>query len=356
MSTIRVLALALALSVSSVAFAAPDAKASLDDTEMSDSLKSHGKSRGKARGHAHGHKGRTASHSRARSGRASSSRTVVVRGSSSSRSVPVRGTVSRSSSSRTVTVSHRVPSRQPVRVVRTVPARPAPPPSRPVVVYHRPIQSTRVVHIQQARPTHGVFVYGPRPVHHVHYASPQPAAAPVAVQQTHLPERDLDRARSLAVGLKVGMATGALRGDLGNNPWSDFSLGGMARYRPSEAFGLQVDLTHANQTWTADTQRQETSAALSAQAFAFPWAKISPFASAGMTLTGRNMSDQIPGIGEVEGEGLLFGPHGGLGVELGFDRFAIDLEARYVHYVNQGPDAVAAPGSLQTGVTVLTHF
>lgn len=212
--------------------------------------------------------------------------------------------------------------------------------------------------VAQARPTHvrpwhGVFVYGPRPTHHTHYHQ-QPKAE---VQPKHMPDRKVARANTLGVGLRMGSLVGGYKG---GDAYGDFGVGIVTRYRPVESVGLELAVSHYNQTFNEDTERANTSGQLSGNVFLFPWSKVSPYVTGGVTLTGRHVDDEIEVDGttaDVDGKGLLFGPHGGVGLEFALGKnFALDLDARYVHYLNGAADGASFPGQLQANAGLMLHF
>lgn len=251
-------------------------------------------------------------------------------------------------------VEHRSPSsvRPTPTHVRppTVAVRPGPS-TRVATVHTRP--STRVVTYTQVRPYHGVFVYGPRPTTHVHYSS----SGPAEVRRTHLPDRQLNRDNSLALGLKMGSLTS---GYYDGGSYSDLGLGLAGRYRPAESVGLQLDVVHHAQSYTLDTERAQTMAGGSVQLFAFPWTRVSPYALAGVTYDARNLNDAIGSDGTaatVIAQDSLWGLHGGVGLELALgQKVALDLEGRYIGYLDKSPTDPSSPGALQLTGGLMVHF
>jgi len=217
------------------------------------------------------------------------------------------------------------------------------------VVHARP--ATRVVSYTHVRPYHGVFVYGPRPTTHVHYQESG------EVVRRHLPERQIDRDKSLALGLKTGSLTS---GYYDGGSYSDLGLGIAGRYRPAESVGLQLDLLHHAQSYSINTERAQTMAAGSVQLFAFPWTRVSPYVSTGVTYNARNLNDAIGSDGTsatVIAQDSLWGLHGGLGLELALgQRVALDIEGRYIGYLDKGPSDPSSPGALQLTGGVMVHF
>jgi opacity protein-like surface antigen len=281
------------------------------------------------------------------SSRASSSR------SSSRRPVHTTSRSSRSArSSRTVhTTSRRtVVHTRPVAIPASRPA-PSAPPVR--VVHHRP--TYRVV-----RPYHGVFVYGPRPVHHRHYHVTHHESAPKEVKQEHLPKRTLDRTDTFAVGLRTGSYFSAYDGA---NGYADVGLGLTARYRPAESVGLELALSRHADDWESTAERNHTVTQGSVILFASPWSRISPYALAGVTHTDRSINDEIrqrntDNLMTVSTNAPQYGLHGGLGVEFALGKnLAVDLEGRYVGYVNDTiPGDPSINGAFTTTAGFLVHF
>jgi hypothetical protein len=200
--------------------------------------------------------------------------------------------------------------------------------------------------------SYGVFVYGPAPVHHVTYVSGEPQPS---VEEA--PERKVDRAHTWAVGIRGGSyMSGYERGP----GYGDFGLGFSGRYRATESLGFELAWAHHNQTWTDDTERWSEPLSASVQLFAFPWTRFNPYMSAGITWTDRSYRDMYEnryGTQIVSEDSLIFGPHGGLGLEFGVgDRASINLEGRVIGYLNIDEDDKAVPSALQTTAGVNFYF
>jgi len=200
-------------------------------------------------------------------------------------------------------------------------------------------------------PAHGILLYGPRPTAHAHYANEEQ----VAIRKKDLPERAVDRAGSLAVGLRGG-------GYWSSTPdatavFADPGGGLLARYRPVEFLGLEGGFQHAVGAAGVDAGaplRQHTLGTVSAQIFAFPWSRVSPFVSLGGT--GQDSDLQLLGAADGVNSPTLWGAHGGLGVELAIGQsLAIDLDARYNHYLNAAAHE-AVPAAVTTNLGLLFHF
>ncbi len=247
---------------------------------------------------------------------------------------------------------HRRPPPPPPR--RAVRGRPHPTPrtaARPAT--RRPPPPRASVRYRRVTPVHGVFVYGPPPRHHHYYPARQ-----TQVQRTHLPARQVDRNHSLALGLKGGtFFSGTTDGDL----YSDPGLGLMARYRPAEAVGLQLDVSHhAGLTSFAasESQRNQTQASGSVALFAYPWSRVSPYVIGGVTWNGRALQDRYfteGGTTVDTTEDVLTGLHGGVGLSLGLgQKVALELEGRYIGYLDGS--AADPVGALQGTGGLVFHF
>jgi hypothetical protein len=199
----------------------------------------------------------------------------------------------------------------------------------------------------------GLLTYGPSLGTHSDYAGQQN----VKVARRDLPDRAVDRGGSLAVGLRGG-------GYWSSTPdadgiYADPGAGLIARYRPLEFLGLEGGLTHSEGTaglGPAADPRTETLATGSLQLFAFPWSRLSPFLSGGIAYDDRNIHLLGASDGKGKPDAALWGPQGGLGVELSIGQsLAFDLDARLNDYVN-AKDVGAVPVAVTTNLGMLFHF
>ncbi len=208
------------------------------------------------------------------------------------------------------------------------------------------------VQVQRVSPAHGVFVYGPAPRHHSHYHR----GARVSVQTAHLPERQVDRDDSFSLGFRGGSYFSGYEGGTG---YADAGIGLTARYRPTEFFALEGAVAYHNDTFGSESERSQWVTQGSAMVFAFPWARVSPYALGGVTWTQADFTDTILVDGEetlVDESGALIGPHIGAGVEIALGkRVALDLEARYAGFLN-AYDSAALPGALQANAGLMFQF
>lgn len=122
------------------------------------------------------------------------------------------------------------------------------------------------------------------------------------------------------------------------------------RYRPNEFFGLEVAAQHHQGFRTSHTM-----GSASAEVFAWPWNRVSPYGLVGLTATERG----IGSLAEVDefGNALLVGAHVGGGLEIALGRkLALDLEGRYLGYLNRRPEDPAIPGAVQLTGGLAYHF
>ena len=194
---------------------------------------------------------------------------------------------------------------------------------------------------------HGTLIYGPTLDSHDKYANAGNKKRPTVVAKKDLPDRNVNRKGSLAAGIRGGTL---MHGYTDGNSHSDLGLGVMARYRPTEAMGLQLDLTHHADTLLG-AQRGQTLLSGSAEVFVFPWNNLSPYALVGVTSNGRG---GIPGLGEQDN---MTGAHVGAGLEIAFGgNMAFDVEARYIGWLNQDAGELANPGAVSANAGLVFHF
>src|SRR5690606_28313168 len=159
-------------------------------------------------------------------------------------------------------------------------------------------------------------------------------AAPPPPQVVHRPAPSLDRAGSLAVGLRMG----SLVSGYSDAPYlySDPGIGLAARYRPSEGVGVELAVQHHDESWAPRSHRSQTLLSGSLELFAWPSSRVSPYVLGGLTYNARDLSDVVltpTGPKAVATSSPLAGPHLGAGLEIALgDSLALDLEARYVSY------------------------
>lgn len=202
--------------------------------------------------------------------------------------------------------------------------------------------------IDEYNPLYGTLVYGPKPEFHDKYTNAGNKKKKTVVKKKHLPERQVNRKGSLAAGVRGGTL---IHGYSDGSSFSDLGLGAMVRYRPTEAMGLQLDLTHHADELLGST-RAQTLVSGSAEVFVFPWNSVQPYALIGLTSNGRG---GVPGLDPNLDS--MTGAHVGAGVELGLGKkMAFDVEARYIGWLNQDAGELANPGAISANAGLVFHF
>lgn len=203
----------------------------------------------------------------------------------------------------------------------------------------------------------GIFIYSPPPptreVVVVEHSRTGKSRAPASEE----PSRAFDRSSSFAVGLKGGSF---LSGYDDGGSYGDMGMGLTARFRPVEAVGFEASWMRHSQSWDAVSERSNSPFSVSAQLFAFPWARLSPFATAGLTWNRQTLNDTyFNGLEEVTvtSQETRFGPHVGLGMEFALgERAALDLEARYISDMNHDAEDPTRKGAMQASAGIVFHF
>jgi hypothetical protein len=201
----------------------------------------------------------------------------------------------------------------------------------------------------------GVFYYGPAPWYRetvVVDGGGEVQASPAE------PERSVDRTGTFAVGLRGGSY---LSGYSGGPGYGDFGMGLAARYRASEALGFELAWQYHDQSWTRTTDRINTPLSASVELFAFPWTRFNPYVFGGLIWTGRNYDDPIHqgswDSQRVTVNDTLFGPQGGVGLELGVGQKAsVNMEARFIGYVDKPVNDPSSPGAMQADLGFNFYF
>jgi hypothetical protein len=113
---------------------------------------------------------------------------------------------------------------------------------------------------------------------------------------------------------------------------------------------VEVAYTHHRDSWEQVAQETTSPLSVSGQLFAFPWTRVSPYATAGYTWT--TLTDGAR-------SGQVKGPHAGLGLELALgESAALGLEGRYTHYgdFDQLPRNTTSAGALQGTLGLNFYF
>ena len=222
-------------------------------------------------------------------------------------------------------------------------SKPEPETKKPAKKKPKGVKFNRVV------PAHGVLIWGPRPGTH----QPYKGKSPVWVKKKDLAVRKVDRKGTLALGLQSGTL---LDRSADGDSYGDIGAGVGLRWRPFEAFGLSLDVTHHDDTWGPDSLRSQTLTTGSTELFLFPWSGFSPYLVGGVTFNDRSLQDGLFGQAAEGAPSNLFGPHGGFGIELPLGgAVALDFEGRYTGWLN-APEGEqnGGPWSMLGGLQV--HF
>jgi opacity protein-like surface antigen len=190
---------------------------------------------------------------------------------------------------------------------------------------------------------HGVFVYGPRPM----VVAGGGGGAPEA------PKREITHAGKFSLGIRGGSY---ISGYDGGASYGDAGLGLAARYRIVDPLGLEVQWMYHDQSWDEGSERIQQPISVSAEVFAFPWSRVNPYVLAGVSATGRNVSDELS-YGKEETDKMLWGPHLGLGLEVNLTKqVSVNLDGRYLGYVNAGDEGLSAPNAFQGNLGMNFYF
>jgi hypothetical protein len=193
----------------------------------------------------------------------------------------------------------------------------------------------------------GIFMYNPPPKkHQVQVVEKNPVTG--VTQRAKMPSRAVDRGGSFAFGLKGG--TLVEQEVQANQITGDMGYGIVARYRPIEALGIEGSWMRHEDASSGALVRDPLS--VSAQLFAFPWTRLSPYISGGVTFDGPASRASAPA------EGRRMTPHAGLGLELAIGRsLAIDIEGRYLSQMQAlSDDPLSEGGAVQATAGLLVHF
>jgi len=120
---------------------------------------------------------------------------------------------------------------------------------------------------------------------------------------------------------------------VGGGGFGDAGLGVAARYARSRPWGSKCPWMHHDQTWDEGSERvYQPPPGLGAALRHALRTKVNPYVLAGVTVTGRHVEDRL-GPTVVSEDSTLWGPHAGVGLELGVGRKAsINFDVRYTGY------------------------
>ena len=200
---------------------------------------------------------------------------------------------------------------------------------------------------------HGVFVYGPPVVVVGGSGGDGGGGGGGSASEARAPRRDVDRTGKFSLGIR---GASYLSGFHDGSSYGDAGIGIAARYRPIDPLGIEVQWTYHDATWSQDTARIQQPLSVSAELFAFPWTRVNPYVLAGVTITDRNLDQPLIG-GNFQTEEALWGPHGGVGIEFGLGKSAsLNLDARFIGYVNKPVDDPARAGAVQANAGLNFYF
>jgi opacity protein-like surface antigen len=184
-----------------------------------------------------------------------------------------------------------------------------------------------------------------------HRPPPPPArrvvvtSAPPPRKAKRAPAIFMDRAGQFSLGLTGGSL---ISGYDSGSSFGDMGLGVDARYRITPGFGLEASLA---QHRGSAGDRISTPLSFGVQAFAFPTSRVNPYASAGVSFTGRDFDDTFcDGEEYIDfvADDTLFGPYGGLGLELALTENAtVNLEGRLSTFMDLAEDDPTVPVAFQ---------
>jgi opacity protein-like surface antigen len=166
-------------------------------------------------------------------------------------------------------------------------------------------------------------------------------------------DRAVDRYDTFSLGAKVGTTLGAYGGN--NGTYSDTGIGVNARYRLAEPIGLELAYNYSANTDPDAPTRYTHMVQPSVQLFLFPWTRVSPYGTLGLTFDTTYDADRGVNGQAQPVKDSAWGVHAGLGIEFAIgDNFALDIEARGIQYVEGHPDTLST--QLQTSVGLNYYF
>jgi len=173
------------------------------------------------------------------------------------------------------------------------------------------------------------------------------------------PTRAVDRRGDFGIGMSAGSY---MSGYDGGGGYGDMGLGLTARFRPVESVGLEVAYSHSSQSWDDGTERINNPLQASVNLYAFPWTRVSPYATVGLTWNNRQINDTY--YDESTGEfnvaqisDTQFGPHAGLGMEFALgDSAALNFEGRYVNYLDREEGDLSSGDAVQGTMGLSFYF
>ncbi len=175
-------------------------------------------------------------------------------------------------------------------------------------------------------------------------------AAPARTARRHV-----DRTGSYALGIRAGSYLQGYANGTGS--FADLAFGIAGRYRAAPALGFELEWSHAE---SIGRDRITNPFSLSAQVFGYSWTLVNPYATVGLTWAFRDYKDPYTVLDKAmvfTTNDIVFGPHAGLGVEVGVGpRATVNLEARMVGYLNQPDDDPYTRAAMQTELGFNFYF
>jgi hypothetical protein len=169
----------------------------------------------------------------------------------------------------------------------------------------------------------GVFYYNQPPrenvtiIEHNYYGD--------QVSSYQAPKRQVDYRKSLSFGLRGAAQTSNI-----NDGAEGTGLGFSVGYRLFEPIGVEFAYLNYGDEINMDL---DSPGQASAQLFLFPWTKVSPYVTGGVTFAQNSESSNETNVESVP-DGYAYGPHGGVGVQFGLGRFGLNVEGRYTKFSN----------------------
>lgn len=205
----------------------------------------------------------------------------------------------------------------------------------------------------------GVFVYSPPPRRHNVVVVNRTVTGNKAGRHDTKPTRAVNRNGDFGIGMRAGSY---MTGYENGGGYGDMGLGLTARFRPVESIGLEVSYDHHSQSWDDGSERINNPLQASVNVYAFPWTRVSPYMTAGLTWNNRQINDDYYDDASMEytvvsQQDTLFGPHAGLGMEFAIgDSAALNFEGRYISYLNQDDTDISAPNAVQGTMGLSFYF
>jgi hypothetical protein len=170
--------------------------------------------------------------------------------------------------------------------------------------------------------------------------------------------KKLDRARTLAVGIRGGSLFGGYEA---GEMFVDPGIGLAVRYRPESAVGLEISAIRFDPTaFLDDSPRVHALWDGSIEYFFAAKSPVSPYVLGGATYTARRFDDEFRADGRTDtlrARDANWGPHAGVGLEIALGRsVAIDLEGRYTALMTAPIEDPTFPGVVTANAAAMLHF